>query len=61
MNELTKKLIAGAVSGFLAAFLVDIQIWAKADAPFDWKKASKRWVAGAVAGATGAFGVDALV
>ncbi len=60
MNELTKKLISGAVSGFLAAFLVDLQIWSKSDAPFDWKKASKRWIAGAVSGATAALGMSSL-
>lgn len=61
MTELTKKLIAGAISGFLAAAVVDVQAWSKSKEPFDWGLALKRWVAGAISGATGAFGVDALV
>jgi hypothetical protein len=55
-----KKLIAGAASGFLAAFVVDINAWSKSKEPFDWQLAVKRWVAGAIAGASGAFGVNGL-
>lgn len=61
MNELTKKLISGAVSGFIAAFLVDLNAWAKSDGAFDWVLAIKRWVSGAIGGAVGAFGMGELV
>ena len=52
----TKKIIAGAVSGFVAAFVVDLHAWSKND-KFDWGIAFKRWVAGAVTGAMGALGM----
>lgn len=52
-----KRLIAGALSGFVAAVLVDIHAWSSAgDVAFDWTKALKRWVAGAVSGALTAIG-----
>lgn len=51
-----RNLIAGAVSGFLAAFVVDLNAWSKTSGAFDWLLAFKRWVAGAVAGATAALG-----
>ena len=60
MNELAKKLIAGAVSGVLAALVVDINAWSKTQEPFNWGLAVKRWVSGAITGATGAFGVQAI-
>ncbi len=53
----TKKLIAGAVSGAVAALVVDITAWAKSSEPFDWGLAFKRWVAGAVSGVAAAFGM----
>ena len=52
----TKKIIAGAISGFMAAFIVDIHAWEKSD-KFAWGLAAKRWFAGAVTGAMGALGV----
>lgn len=61
MNELSKKLISGAVSGFIAAFLVDLNAWSKSDGAFDWGLAIKRWLAGAISGAVGAFGMGELV
>lgn len=60
MAELTKKLIAGTVSGFLAAFVVDIHAWSRSSDAFDWGLAVKRWVSGAVSGAVAAFGVQGL-
>ena len=61
MNELTKKLVAGALSGLLAAVVVDVNAWSKASGAFDWGLALKRWVAGAVSGATAALGVGGLL
>lgn len=56
-----RKLIAGAVSGFFSAFVVDLHAWSKAGgAAFDWGLAVKRWVAGAVTGLTAAMGIGAL-
>lgn len=61
-----KNIIGGAVGGFIAAFLIDLNAWSKStdaegDKPsFSWKLAIKRWVAGAVSGALGASGVGVL-
>jgi len=56
----TKKIIAGAVSGFVAALLVDIHAWQTSGvSAFDWKIASQRWIAGAVSGAIAAMGISA--
>lgn len=58
-----KAIVAGAVSGFVAAAVVDVNAWSKRDDkadPFDWWLAFKRWVAGAVSGAAGAAGFGAL-
>jgi hypothetical protein len=53
-----KKVIAGAVSGFVAAALVDLNAWSKSTSGgFDWALAIKRWVAGAVSGALAALGM----
>ena len=52
----TKAMIAGAVSGFVSAFLVDLHAWSSGTGPFDYKKAIGRWVGGAIAGAMAAAG-----
>lgn len=54
-----KQITAGAVSGFVAAFVVDLNAWSKAKEgePFYWPLAVKRWIAGAVSGATAALGM----
>jgi len=52
-----KKIIAGAISGFCGAALVDVHAWSKSREPFDWGLAVRRWVAGAVSGATAGFGL----
>lgn len=58
MNELTKKIIAGTVSGFVSALLVDLDAWKKsAGAGFDYGLAFKRWVVGAVSGALAGLGI----
>lgn len=63
MDQLIKKIIAGAVGGFVSAFLVDLDAWKASVATdkFDWAKAVKRWVAGAISGAITVFGVGELV
>ena len=61
MNELGKKVIAGAVSGFVSALLVDINAWkSSGENAFDWRLAVKRWVLGSVSGALGALGIQGL-
>ncbi len=61
MNDFSmRKLVAGAVSGFLAAAVVDVSAWARSMEPFDWSLAAKRWVAGAVSGVCAAMGIAAV-
>ena len=52
-----KNVIGGAVSGFLAAVLVDVDAWRKSSGAFDWGLALKRWVSGAIAGALAGAGI----
>ena len=51
-----KKIVAGALSGALAAVVIDVNAWSKSDAPFDLKLAFKRWIAGAISGIVVALG-----
>lgn len=62
MNELAKKVIAGALSGFVSAFLVDLNAWKSNEAMehFNWALAIKRWLAGAVSGALTGLGLGQL-
>jgi H+/Cl- antiporter ClcA len=62
MNELLKKIIAGALSGFVSAFLVDLNAWKSNEAMehFNWAVAIKRWLAGAVSGALTGLGLGQL-
>lgn len=60
-----KKIIAGAVAGFVAAALVDLDAWSKWNEsdgkyPFDFRVALKRWIYGAVSGAMAGFGLGAF-
>ena len=55
-----KVLLAGAVSGFVSAFLVDLHAWSTGQGGFNWQKALGRWVAGAVSGAMAAAGVGGM-
>lgn len=61
----TRKLLAGAISGFVSAALVDLNAWAKADkaepgTKFDLNLAAKRWLTGALSGAMTAAGLEGL-
>ncbi len=60
MNLDWKRVIAGAVSGFVAAFVVDVNAWAKSNAKFDVALAVKRWISGAVSGGAAALGFGGL-
>ena len=62
MNELIKKVIAGALSGFVSAFLVDLNAWKSNEAMehFNYALAVKRWLAGAVSGALTGLGMGQL-
>lgn len=58
MNEITKKVLAGAVSGAVGAFLADLHAWSKSTGAYDWGLAAKRWIGGAIGGAMGALGMS---
>ena len=60
MNELTKKIIAGALSGVLAAIVVDVHAWSKSEGSYDWSLAIRRWFAGGVSGAAAAAGLSGV-
>jgi hypothetical protein len=62
MNELIKKVVAGALSGFVSAFLVDLNAWKSNEAMeyFNYALAIKRWLAGAVSGALTGLGFGQL-
>lgn len=61
MNLELNKIIAGAVSGLLAAVLVDVDAWRshKGPDPFNWGLAFKRWLVGAISGALAGAGIQA--
>ena len=48
----------GGGMGFLTAFVIDINKWAKSNRRFNWKTAAKRWAAGTVTGLALALGVN---
>ena len=54
-----KAIINGAVSGFVAALLVDLHAWQASKDQFDWVLAIKRWIAGAISGALAGAGLAA--
>lgn len=57
-----KKIIAGAISGFIAAIIVDLDAWrAMDDGPYDFKVAGRRLIVGVITGALGAIGLGGLV
>lgn len=61
-----KAIIAGAVSGFVSALVIDLNAWSKfkkaqGESDFDWGLALKRWVAGAMTGGMAAAGWNATV
>ena len=59
MNQ--KTIVAGAISGFVSALLVDLHAWADTeDAAFNWRKAFKRWVGGAISGAAAGAGFGSI-
>lgn len=54
------QILANALSGFLAAVLVDVNAW-KADpngASFDFRVAIPRWLMGALSGLTVGYGTQ---
>lgn len=63
-----KKIVAGAVSGLVAAAMVDLDAWRAGKDPdadglpgFDVKKALRRYAYGAFSGALTAIGFGAVV
>lgn len=62
MNEQLKKVVAGTLSGFVSAFLVDLNAWKSNEAMehFNYALAIKRWLAGAVSGALTGLGFGQL-
>lgn len=60
MNTLLEKAISGAISGFIAAALVDFSAFQrdpKLIKTFDWKLAIGRWAAGLLSGALAGLGI----
>lgn len=59
-NQLTQKLLAGAITGLLGAIVTDIDAYRKnpTGAPFDLNLALVRWITGALIGAAGAAGIS---
>lgn len=55
-----KVAIAGAVSGFVSAVIVDVHAWSATEGGYNWAKAGKRWIAGAVSGAAAAAGLTIM-
>lgn len=60
MNEIIKKAVVAALSGFLAAAVVDVNAWIKSGGDFDWMLAFKRWVSGALTGAMTGAGLSGV-
>ena len=65
MSLLANKYVAGALSGLLAAAVVDIaafRSWKSVDdaKAFDWKVAGFRWLQGAISGVLIAAGLGSL-
>lgn len=60
-----KAVIAGAVSGFVSALVIDVSAWSKSNkkdgSAFDFKLAFQRWIAGAMTGGMAAMGWNATV
>lgn len=58
----TKPILGGALTGFVSAFLVDLDAWKRAPkgSKFEWDLAAKRWLAGAVAGALAGLGLGSV-
>lgn len=58
MTPIIQKVLAGVASGFVAAFIVDLQAWAKFPGkPYAWSTAIPRWFSGAVSGGLAALGM----
>jgi hypothetical protein len=55
-----EKALYGAISGLLAAVLVDLDAW-KGSGRFDWQVAVPRWIAGAIAGSAASLGFNPAV
>jgi hypothetical protein len=60
-----QNVLAGAVAGFLAALIVDLNAWKHAieqglGFEFDWKLALVRWVTGIISGALAGLGISNL-
>lgn len=61
MTFFTNPIVQGALTGFLAAFIVDLEVWKSwGDVAFNFRTASFRWVVGLVSGALAAAGFGQL-
>jgi hypothetical protein len=71
MSEVLKRVLVGALAGFVSAVLVDLNAWSRSVssepenmdglAAFDWSLAVRRWISGAVSGAMTAGGFASVV
>lgn len=57
-----KKMVLGAVGGFLGAVLVDLHAYSAAPTGegFNWGKAVPRWIAGGISGGLVGLGLPAM-
>jgi hypothetical protein len=63
MNELLKKSLSGAASGFVAAVIVDLNAFQNSPGlikTFDWKLALTRWLSGSLSGALAGAGLGSI-
>jgi len=58
-----RMIIAGALSGLLAAILVDLDAWKRGafdEQPFDWRVAIRRYVYGVISGVAAGLGIGGV-
>jgi len=59
-NELSQRIVQGAITGLIGAIVTDIDAYRKnvAGAPFDLNLALVRWITGALLGAAAGAGIS---
>lgn len=59
---LTNRFVLAFIGGAAAAFVVDLDAFARADTPasFSWRRASLRWLQGGIGAVTAMLGVGVV-